>query len=162
MKHMVMTIALLGIGATATMDACALALARLGVMPAPDYRMVGRWIGHMAHGRFRHDSIGKAQPVPAEVALGWAVHYTVGIAFAGVLLGLVGLQWLQTPTAGPALLVGLATVAAPFLVMQPAMGLGLAASRTPKPSAARLRSTANHLLFGIGLYVAGKVLSLGS
>jgi hypothetical protein len=52
------------------------------------------------------------------------------------------------------LLVGLATLAAPFLILQPGMGAGLAARRTPSPNRARIRSLAAHLSFGIGLYVA--------
>ena len=52
-------------------------------------------------------------------------------------------------------LVGIASLAAPFLVMQPAMGYGIAASRTPKPAAARLRSLTTHAVFGLGLYGAG-------
>jgi hypothetical protein len=53
------------------------------------------------------------------------------------------------------LLVGVATVAAPFLVMQPGMGAGIAASRTPRPGAARLQSLVTHTVFGLGLYAGG-------
>ena len=52
-------------------------------------------------------------------------------------------------TAGAA-----ATVAAPWLVMQPAMGAGIASRRTPTPGRNRARSLANHLVFGLGLYLA--------
>jgi hypothetical protein len=38
--------------------------------------------------------------------------------------------------------------------MQPGMGMGIAASRTPRPNAARLRSLITHMSFGVGLYVA--------
>jgi hypothetical protein len=44
--------------------------------------------------------------------------------------------------------------------MQPAMGAGIAASRTPNPSAARLRNLATHTVYGIGLYLSAVVLSL--
>ncbi len=64
------------------------------------------------------------------------------------------------PTLGPALLVGVGTVAAPFLLMQPGMGAGIAASRTPRPNAARLQSLATHAVFGAGLYAAALVLNL--
>ena len=66
-----------------------------------------------------------------------------------------GLDWARQPTLGPALLVGIGTVAAPFLVMQPGMGAGVAASRTPRPAAARLQSLVTHTIFGLGLYAAG-------
>jgi hypothetical protein len=37
--------------------------------------------------------------------------------------------------------------------MQPSFGLGIAASRTPNPTQARLRSLMAHTAFGVGLYV---------
>jgi hypothetical protein len=69
----------------------------------------------------------------------------------------VGLQAMGAPDAldRAALIIGLGSVAAPFFIMQPAMGAGIAASRTPKPWAARMRSVATHFVFGIGLYIAG-------
>lgn len=39
--------------------------------------------------------------------------------------------------------------------MQPGMGAGIAASRTPNPRAARLQSLVTHAVFGLGLYLAG-------
>ncbi len=146
-----------GIGATAVMDIWGFARKPLlGVAP-PDYGMVGRWIGHMARGRFRHDSIAKAAPVAGERALGWVAHYAIGIAFAAIVVGGWGLEWTRQPTLGPAMIVGLGTVAAPFLLMQPAMGAGIAASRTPRPSSARIQSLVTHAVFGLGLYGAAWV-----
>jgi hypothetical protein len=55
------------------------------------------------------------------------------------------------------LLVGVGTVAAPFLVMQPAMGGGFAASRSPRPGRARLQSLLTHAVFGLGLYATAWV-----
>jgi hypothetical protein len=49
--------------------------------------------------------------------------------------------------------VGIGTVAAPFFLMQPGMGAGIAASRTPRPNAARLQSLLTHAVFGLGLYI---------
>jgi hypothetical protein len=58
------------------------------------------------------------------------------------------------------MLVGLGTIAAPWLVMQPAMGAGIAASKTPNPTAARLRNLATHTAYGLGLYASALVLSV--
>lgn len=145
-------VALIGLGATALMDLWQLALARLG-QPASNFALVGRWVGHMRRGRFVHTAIARAEPVRAEAAIGWAVHYAVGVAFAGLLVIATGPAWLSMPTPGPALLFGLLSVAAPFLLMQPAMGAGIAAMRTPTPMKNRLRSLANHTVFGAGLYL---------
>ena len=154
------SILFMGIGATLATDLWALARRRLLGVPAPDWGLVGRWFGHMARGRFRHERIAAAEPVRGERAIGWAAHYLIGIAYAGVLLAICGLAWVRQPTLAPALAVGIATVAAPFLLMQPGMGAGIAASRTPRPNSARLQSVVMHTVFGLGLYAAGLVLKL--
>jgi hypothetical protein len=43
--------------------------------------------------------------------------------------------------------------------MQPAFGLGVAASKTPNPNKARLKSLMTHTVFGVGLYVWAYLLS---
>lgn len=151
-------VALIGIGATATMDLWLLLLKRLGV-PTLDFALIGRWVGHLARGRWAHRAIAKAEPVRGELVLGWTVHYAVGVAFAGVLAALFGIAWTQSPSLLPALGVGLGSVVAPWFVMQPAMGAGVAASKTPTPSRNRARSLANHTVFGAGLYVAAVVIA---
>lgn len=40
-----------------------------------------------------------------------------------------------------------------------AIGLGVAASRTPRPAQARLKSLATHSVFGVGLYVCALALA---
>lgn len=146
---------LIGVGATAVMDLWAIARKHLLGTAPPNYGLVGRWLGHMPHGRFRHHAIAAALPVPGERQIGWSVHYLIGISFAATLLGIWGLEWAYSPTIGPALIVGVGTVAAPFLIMQPAMGSGIAARRTARPNAARVQSLITHLMFGFGLYAAG-------
>lgn len=151
----VVCILLTGIGATVVMDSWGLARQPLFGIPAPNYGLLGRWVGHMAHGKFRHDSIAATSPIPGELLLGWTTHYLTGIAFAAILIHIWGLEWLRQPTIAPAMIIGIATVAAPFLLMQPGMGAGMAASRTPNPGAARIQSLITHAVFGFGLYVAG-------
>src|SRR5690606_14405699 len=101
---------------------------------------IGRWVGHLLRGRFRHDAIARSEPIPAELALGWITHYAIGVAFAALLVALVGLDWTASPSLLPAVLLGMGTVAAPLLVMQPAMGAGFFASKTPAPLKNCLRS----------------------
>ena len=149
----------IGLGASIFMDIVGLALHRLADMPRPDYAPVGRWIGHMPHGRFRHVSIAAAIPVAGEGILGWGVHYATGIAYAALLVAIRGAGWVSSPTLLPALVVGLVTILVPFLVMQPAFGLGIASSRHPRPWSARLRSLINHLSFGLGLYLSAELFA---
>jgi hypothetical protein len=157
MSETIFRVVLVGVGATLVMDAWGLVLRHVYGVSGLDYRMVGRWVGHLARGRFSHDAIGRAAPVAGEAVLGWTAHYAIGIAFAAGLVAVYGAGWLQAPTPIPALAAGAITVAAPYFVMQPAFGLGLAASRTPNPGAARLRSLITHLVFGTGLYIAARL-----
>jgi hypothetical protein len=139
------------------MDGWLLLLKRLGV-PTSNFALVGRWVGHWPHGRLTHASIAKAQPVRHERAMGWFTHYVVGVGFAGLLVAMMGRAWLERPTLVPALVFGVATVVMPLFVMQPAMGSGFAAARTPTPVTNCLRSLANHSVFGVGLFLAAAVV----
>lgn len=150
-------IALVGIGATAVMDLWLALLARLGV-PTLNFAFIGRWAGHALRGRWKHDAIAKSPPVAGEMALGWLVHYAVGVFFAGVMAGVAGMTWMRSPSVLPALLLGMGTVVAPLFVMQPAMGAGFASSRTATPLKNCLRSLMNHAVFGVGLYLAAAAL----
>ena len=151
-------IVLIGVGATAVLDLWLLVLKRLGV-PTGSFALIGRWVAHMARGRFSHASIAKSEPVCNELAVGWATHYAVGIAFAAVLVALQGPGWVQQPSFAPAFLTGVATVVMPLFVMQPAMGSGFAASRTPTPLKNSARSIANHAVFGAGMYLTAFVIA---
>ncbi|HEV7609977.1 MAG TPA: DUF2938 domain-containing protein [Steroidobacteraceae bacterium] len=150
---------LTGVGATLTTDLWAIARRRFLGVPLPNYGLVGRWLGNLARGQPRHDSIAAVPGVRGERAIGWLAHYLIGIAFASILPAAWGVAWIREPRLLPALAVGIVTVAAPFLIMQPAMGAGVAASRTPRPSAARLQSLVTHTIFGLGLYLAGFLVS---
>ena len=147
-----------GVGATALMDLWSLARRRLLGVALPDYGHVGRWIGHMRHGRFRHQAIGRAPVVRHEAAIGWSAHYLIGTAYAALLPLLWGTAWLREPALVPALAVGVGTVLAPFLLMQPGMGAGFFASRTPRPAVARMHGVATHAVFGLGLYLSATAL----
>jgi len=151
---------LVGLLATAVMDAGGELIRRVTGVPPLDYTLVGRWLGHMTRGRFVHDSIGGAEPFPGERPIGLIAHYSIGTAFAGLLLALSP-RWSARPTLGSAMTVGLASTAAPFFLMQPAFGLGIAASRTSRPTIARFRSLRTHAIYGLGLYLAGHVVRRG-
>jgi Protein of unknown function (DUF2938) len=146
-----------GVGATAVMDVWLLLLKRAGV-PTMDFALLGRWVGHLSQGQLAHDAIRRSPSVSGELGLGWLTHYGVGIAFAGAFVSMLGTDWLTRPTLLPALAWGLVTAAAPLLVLQPAMGAGLASSRTPAPLKNSLRSLASHAVFGLGLYFSATAL----
>lgn len=150
---------LIGAGATLVVDLWALLRRKLFGTPLPDYGLVGRWIAYQPYGKFRHDRIAATAAVRGERVIGWVAHYVIGMGFAAVLIGLQGSKWLAQPALVPAVLFGLATVAAPFLLMQPGMGAGIAASRLPRPNRARLQSLTTHGVFGVGLWASALVVS---
>ena len=143
----------IGFGASVVMDLWNLFLKRAFGIPSLDYCLLGRWLRHMPAGTIRHASISAAPRKPFECAVGWMAHYTIGVVFALAFVVLVSADWLARPTWPPALLYGVGTVVFPLFILQPSFGLGIAASRTPRPSQARLKSLMTHAVFGIGLYV---------
>jgi hypothetical protein len=143
----------IGAGATLIMDLWNLFLKRTFSIPSLNYCLLGRWLRHMPGGTLRHASITASPQKPFECTVGWIAHYTIGVSFALGLVVLTSGDWLARPTLLLALLYGIGTVVFPFFIMQPSLGLGIAASRTPKPAQARLKSLATHTVFGLGLYL---------
>lgn len=150
----------IGIVATLVMDVIGWTQKRVLGVPPLDYAFVGRWVMAMREGRFRHQMIMQSPRQQFERPVGWVLHYLIGIAFVALMLGVTGPGWAERPTIWAPMITGLLSVAAPFLIMQPAFGFGFAASRTPMPWTARRRSLVAHLSFGIGIYLAGLGLSL--
>jgi len=143
----------IGIGATLVMDLWNLFLKRSFSIQSLNLCLLGRWLRHIPDGTFRHASITAAPQKRFECTVGWIAHYSIGVVFALVFVVFAPRDWLARPTLMLALLYGIATVVFPFFILQPSLGLGIAASRTPKPMQARLKSLATHTVFGIGLYL---------
>jgi hypothetical protein len=144
----------IGIGGSAFIDLWSASLRRLFGVATLDYRLLGRWLGHLPAGQFFHERIGAAPRVRGEALLGWTAHYAIGVTFAAVLLILAGEGWRDSPTLLPALGVGIATVAAPWFVMQPAFGAGIAGSKAANPWPGRLRNLGTHTVYGLGLWAS--------
>lgn len=148
----------LGVMATAILDIWNFVRHLLFDIPLGHYEFIGRWMLHMLDGTFFHESIKQSTPMTGELVVGWMGHYTIGIFFAAMLLLGWGLKWLQKPRLIPAMIVGLVTVAIPFLIMQPAMGSGIAGSLTPNPQGAVIKVIISHVIFGLGLYASGFIV----
>jgi hypothetical protein len=149
----------IGLGASLLMDLWNLFLKRAFSIPSLNYCLLGRWVSHIPSGTFRHASIAAAPQKPHECTVGWLAHYSIGVVLALVFVLLVSGEWIARPTALPALLFGIATVVFPFFILQPSLGLGIASSRSPNPTQARLKSLVTHTVFGVGLYVSALGMS---
>lgn len=158
LNHVLGAVAI-GVGASVLMDLWNLFLKRAFGIPSLNYCMLGRWVLHIPEGTFFHSSIATASPKRFECIAGWVAHYTIGVVLALLFLALAPADWLQRPTLPYALLFGVVTLVFPLFVLQPALGLGIASSKTPKPAQARLKSLATHVVFGVGLYLCAVALS---
>ncbi len=150
---------LIGLGATLTFDLWGLFAKYAFHIQPSDICLVGRWLRYMPEGTLKHSNIRSTQPKSAECALGWIAHYLIGITFALIYVNVMGDPWLQHPTLIPAVGFGVLTVLAPFFILQPSLGFGLAASKTSNPALARLRSLLNHTAFGVGIYLFGLLVN---
>lgn len=150
---MVIRAALVGIGGTIVLDVYSFLMQRFFGVPATNWQMVGRWVGHMPRGQFVQPDMRQAEPVPGEHALGWIFHYLIGIGYGLLLIAIWGAGWLHAPRLAAPMILALALLVLPYFVMMPGMGMGIAASRTPKPSVARLKSLVGHSVFGCGMYL---------
>ena len=144
--------AVIGFGATVLMDAWAVLLWKMSVQPRPNWAPVGRWFWHLKDGTVFHDDIGRAEPYANEQALGWIGHYAVGILCGVVLALIVGEGWFAAPPFLPAWIFGIVTVGAGWFLLQPGLGIGVAASRLPNANTVRMLNLVAHTVFALGLY----------
>lgn len=152
----VLRVLIIGIGATIVMDLWTLILKQFGIKSL-NYAYLGRWIGHIPQGRWIHKNIANTTPIKGELFIGWCAHYSIGIAFAALLVAIFGLKWTQSPSLLPALFIGIVTVVAPYFILQPGLGAGIASSKTPTPNFNRIKSLITHIIFGFGLYLSALV-----
>ncbi len=150
---------LIGIGATIVMDVYSLIISSFGIKTL-DYKFLGRWIGHFFKGKFSHNQIFSSLSIKYELAIGWIAHYIIGITFAFFLVFIFGEKWLMQPTLLPALIIGIVTIIAPFFIMQPAFGLGVASAKVPNPTKARILSLLAHSVYGGGLFLSAKFINV--
>jgi len=150
MSGVIMTGVLMGIGATAAMDIWAILLNRFANIGLPNWGNVGRWVAHLP--RWQHDDIGLAAPVSQEATIGWGFHYAVGVVYGVIFALIAGAGWLANPTFFPAWVFAILTIAAGWFILQPGLGAGWAASRTPTPWKVRGLGLAAHTVFGLGLW----------
>lgn len=149
---------LIGIGGTIAMDIWAVVLWKVFGQNAPNWAPVGRWFWHLGDGKVFHDSIANAEPYANEQALGWFSHYAVGIVYGIALALFMGPAWLAVPTFLPAFIWGIITVGAGWFLLQPGLGVGWAASKTPNPNKVRALNLAGHTVFALGMWATALLL----
>src|SRR5271154_727138 len=101
----------IGVVGTLAMDLWQRLLRAIGV-PTGSWGLVGRWLAGFPRGVFLHRSITSAPSVRGEVAIGWAFHYAVGVAYAALYLAIMRLGFGSPPTFGSALSFAIALLVA--------------------------------------------------
>ena len=120
--------------------------------------MVGRWLGHIPKGNWTHENIADTVEIKFEHWVGWTFHYFIGAFYA--LLYFVWAHLTQSqPTVISTWFFGLITILSPWLIMQPGLGLGIAAHRAKKPGLVRTQNFILHSLFGLALYFGWTITS---
>ena len=148
---MILTGIVMGVLGTLAMDIWALVLGLFGGA-RPNWAMPGRWLGHVARGRVFHDDIAAAEPVPNERALGWALHYGVGVIYGVVFVAVAGRAWVEDPSFLPLWIFSILTIAAGWFLLLPGLGLGWAAAKTPNPWKVRAMGLVAHTVFAVGMW----------
>lgn len=143
----------MGLAGTLAMDIWAWVLSKSGAAPFPNWAMPGRWLGHVLRGQVFHDDIGAAERVERELALGWALHYGVGVLYGVIWVLLAGRDWLASPTFVPLWVFSILTIAAGWFLLLPGMGLGWAAAKTDRPWVARGMGLVAHTVFAVGMFL---------
>jgi hypothetical protein len=85
---------------------------------------LGRWVGHMRHGRFTHQDIADAPAIPHEAAIGIVAHYTIGLTLSTLYALLLRASKTRRGSLPIALAYGTATTIFSWFAMFPATGKG--------------------------------------
>jgi Protein of unknown function (DUF2938) len=136
--------AVAGVLATYAMDVAG----RRIVAPA-----LGRWIGHMLQGRFTHEDITKAEPIPHEAGIGLAAHYAIGLVLGAGYALLLRVPQPRQSSVPRATAYGIATTVFPWFWMFPARGQGIMGLRDGDPRVPAF-ALGTHVAYGLGLGVA--------
>jgi hypothetical protein len=148
----------MGLVATAILDLWVQLLKYAAGVTPINWAMVGRWFAHLLRGQFQHAAISRSPAVGNERLLGWVVHYLVGTSYALMLLMICNALSMPV-TLLAAIGFGLVTVLAPWLILQPGMGLGRFARNAPNPGTTRLLNVVAHMIFGLGLYLSVSLIT---
>ncbi|MGF1592053.1 MAG: DUF2938 family protein [Kiloniellaceae bacterium] len=142
-----------GVFATVVLDLWQRLLhAAVGIPPA-NWAFIGRWFAYLPSGRFVHRPIAATSAVPGELALGWALHYLIGIAYGFAYLGLMVYGLDRPPSLLNGVAFGAASVVIPWFILQPGLGIGVMGRLAPDPRVPMLNALASHGLYGAALYV---------
>ena len=152
LESFVLQAVIAGIFATAMLDLWQRLLHAATGIPPANWAMIGRWFAYIPRGRLVHRPIGATAAVSGELALGWAMHYLVGLAYGFAYVGLMVYGLDRPPTLLNGAVFGAASVAIAWFIMQPGLGIGVMGRLTPNPAVPIFNALASHVIYGIALF----------
>ena len=141
-----------GLVATVVLDLWQRLLHAATGIPPANWGLIGRWFAYIPRGRLVHSPIGETPAVAGEAAIGWTMHYLVGLAYGFAYVGLMVFGLGREPTLLNGLVFGAVSVVIPWFIMQPGLGAGVMARLAPNPWVPRLNAFASHVIYGAALY----------
>jgi len=151
------TVLVTGLSGAAAADLGRSAYQWLTGFPPVNWSITGRWFLMVLQGRPYVPDMGAAPALPHELIAGHAAYYTISVIFAAAYLIVLKLAG-RGPTLWNGLAFGLVTMAFPFLVQMPLMGMGVMASAAATPWLIIGRTLVHHASFGLGLAVGAMVM----
>ncbi len=150
---------LIGIGGTLLLDVWAWALSLIFGVSSTNWALVGRWIVNLTFGRLTVNH-PKSKTIRGELLIGWLAHYLIGISYGISLFIIWGENWLIQPTIDEPVMISWVLLIAPFFIMMPGLGAGVAGQNTPNPTLTRFKSLVGHTIFGIGMFCTAKLIQV--
>ena len=150
---------LVGIVSTMSMDVLTVIASRLKLTAPLAPNLVGRWFASVARAQPFHGDIARTPPVGHELAIAVPVHYVIGVVLASAYLWGTSRQGWPTQSLGLALAFGLCTNIFPWLLMFPAMGYGFFGVHGPLGTRLFLSSLFSHASFGLGIWIAVRMIA---
>jgi hypothetical protein len=141
-----------GVVATYVMDVAARRVVAPALGKGPSGGL-GRWIGHMLRGRFTHEDIRTAKPIPHEAAIGMAAHYGIGLALGAAYALLLRVPRPRESSVLGATTYGVATTVLPWFWMFPARGQGVMGLRDHDLRVPAF-ALGTHVAYGLALGIA--------
>ena len=149
---------LAGLLATLVMDIGGGLLRGVGLTHGAPPQLIGRFFLSVFRGHFAALDPSIPPDTPVSLGLILPIHYAIGTAL-GLLFGFA-VGWLMDspPPWWLPVLYGLGTTVLPAFWMFPAMGYGLFGLRGPDEFRLLTTALVNHLVFGLGLALAGTLV----
>jgi DUF2938 family protein len=151
---------LAGVIATVSMDVLSAIAIRLRFIAPLSPYVIGRWFASVARAHPFHEDIARAAPGRHELAIAIPGHYAIGMFLTALFVLMASRIGWQAKSLSPALAFGVCTSVFPWLLMFPAMGYGFFGAHGPEGTRLFVSSIVSHVFFGLGLWIAVRMMSL--